>query len=77
MRTRTGANQRGRRARVASQNETTADDRGPVASSWGAWTAPELARFFGWADEHDSDVAMGWRLLTFTGMQRGEALALR
>src|SRR3954467_3304717 len=42
-----------------------------------AWTAPELARFLRWADDHDSDAAMGWRLLAFTGMRRGEALALR
>jgi integrase len=42
-----------------------------------AWTAPELARFLRWADEHDSDIAMAWRLLAFTGMRRGEALALR
>lgn len=31
-----------------------------------AWTAPELARFLRWADEHDSDAGMGWRLLAFT-----------
>jgi integrase len=42
-----------------------------------AWTAPELARFLRWAEDHDSDVGMGWRLLAFTGMRRGEALALR
>ena len=42
-----------------------------------AWTAAELARFLSWADEHDRDLAMGWRLLAFTGMRRGEALALR
>src|SRR3954451_8016883 len=30
-----------------------------------------------WADDHDSDAAMGWRLLAYTGMRRGEALALR
>lgn len=42
-----------------------------------AWTAPELARFLRWADDHDSDMAMAWRLLAFTGMRRGEALALR
>ena len=42
-----------------------------------AWTAPELARFLGWADAEDSDLALGWRLLAATGMRRGEALALR
>ena len=25
-----------------------------------AWTAPELARFLGWADAYDPDLAMGW-----------------
>lgn len=42
-----------------------------------AWTAAELARFLGWADARDRDLAMGWRLLAATGMRRGEALALR
>src|SRR3712207_3443210 len=42
-----------------------------------AWTAPELARFLGWAAAQDPDLAMGWRLLAATGMRRGEALALR
>jgi integrase len=42
-----------------------------------AWTAPELARFLRWADDHDADAGMGWRLLAFTGMRRVEALALR
>src|SRR3954469_2927257 len=42
-----------------------------------AWTASELARFLRWAEDHDSDIAMAWRLLAFTGMRRGEALALR
>src|SRR3954451_21508846 len=40
-----------------------------------AWTARELTRFLRWADEHDSDIAMAWRLLAYTGMRRGEALA--
>jgi integrase len=42
-----------------------------------AWTAHELARFLRWADDHDSDIAMAWRLLAYTGMRRGEALSLR
>jgi integrase len=42
-----------------------------------AWTAPELARFLRWAEAHDSDIAMAWRLLAYTGMRRGEALSLR
>ena len=35
------------------------------------------ARFLGWADAQDPDLALGWRLLAATGMRRGEALALR
>lgn len=42
-----------------------------------AWTVPELARFLGWADACDPDLAVGWRLLAATGMRRGEALAVR
>src|SRR4051795_1658808 len=42
-----------------------------------AWTAPELARFLRWAEEHDADAAIGWRLLAHTRMRRGEALAPR
>jgi integrase len=42
-----------------------------------AWTAVELARFMTWSEAYDSDAAMAWRLLAFTGMRRGEALALR
>lgn len=42
-----------------------------------AWTAHELARFLTWTKEHDADIAMCWRLLAYTGMRRGEALALR
>ncbi|MFC7572463.1 site-specific integrase [Klenkia terrae] len=42
-----------------------------------AWTAAELARFLGWAEKYDSDMAVAWHLLAFTGMRRGEALALR
>jgi integrase len=42
-----------------------------------AWTAPDLARFLRWAADHDSDTEMAWRLLAFTGMRRGEPLALR
>src|SRR3954465_13911714 len=40
-----------------------------------AWTASELARFLRWAEAHDSDMAMAWRLLAYTGMRRGEALS--
>jgi hypothetical protein len=36
-----------------------------------AWTAAELARFLSWADDHDCDLAMGWRLLAATGLRRG------
>lgn len=36
-----------------------------------AWTAPEFARFLGWANVRDPCLAMGWRLLAATGMRRG------
>jgi integrase len=42
-----------------------------------AWTAPELGRFLRWAERDDSEAAIGWWLLAYTGMRRGEALALR
>jgi hypothetical protein len=35
-----------------------------------AWTAAELARFLGWAEKYDSDMAVAWHLLAFTGMRR-------
>src|SRR4051812_5269260 len=57
-------------------------DRSTPPSPWQArppqmhaWTAPQLARCSRWAEDHDSDIAMAWRLLAFTGMRRGEALA--
>ncbi|MEI4272127.1 hypothetical protein TEK04_10370 [Klenkia sp. LSe6-5] len=42
-----------------------------------AWTAAELARFLAWSESFDPEAAMAWRVLGFTGMRRGEALALR
>ena len=42
-----------------------------------AWTAPELGRFLRWAQRHNAEAAIGWWLLAYTGMRRGEALALR
>ncbi|SDH03657.1 tyrosine-type recombinase/integrase [Klenkia brasiliensis] len=42
-----------------------------------AWTAGELSRFLRWAEGRDPDMALAWRLLAYTGMRRGEALALR
>ena len=44
---------------------------------WAATKAPELARFLRWADDHDSGAGTGWRLLAYTGIRRGAALALR
>ncbi|QNG38733.1 site-specific integrase [Geodermatophilaceae bacterium NBWT11] len=42
-----------------------------------AWTAVELSRFLTWSESFDSEAAMAWRVLGFTGMRHGEALALR
>jgi integrase len=39
------------------------------------WTAPQLSRFLVWADERGCADAVAWRVLAFTGMRRGEALA--
>jgi integrase len=42
-----------------------------------AWTADQLARFLSWADTTTPDHVPGWHLLAYTGMRRGELLALR
>jgi integrase len=39
------------------------------------WTAPELSAFLRWADERGCIDAVAWRVLGYTGMRRGEALA--
>lgn len=41
------------------------------------WTAANLKMFLGWASEKRSDIAPAWKLLAYTGMRRGEVLALR
>ena len=41
------------------------------------WTAAQLSTFLVWALEHRPDIAPVWRLLAYTGMRRGELLALR
>jgi integrase len=41
------------------------------------WTAPQLSTFLAWADERGCADAVAWRVLSYTGMRRGEALALR
>ncbi len=41
------------------------------------WTAGQLAAFLGWAREHARTGFPLWHVLAFTGMRRGEALALR
>jgi integrase len=40
------------------------------------WTAEQLRRFLNWARDHSQVYAM-WCLLAYTGMRRGEVLALR
>jgi integrase len=40
------------------------------------WTAGQLAAFLGWASGHAENFAL-WHVLAYTGMRRGEALALR
>jgi integrase len=41
------------------------------------WTAGQLAAFLGWARQHAPAGFPLWHVLAFTGMRRGEALALR
>jgi integrase len=41
------------------------------------WTAGQLAAFLGWAREHGQSHHPVWHVLAYTGMRRGEALALR
>jgi integrase len=47
------------------------------AVGWGEpWTAQQLGAFLGWAKEH-SGLHAAWYVLAYTGMRRGELLALR
>jgi integrase len=41
------------------------------------WTAAQLSSFIAWAEEHGCADAVAWRVLAFTGMRRGELLAVR
>jgi integrase len=41
------------------------------------WTAAQLSAFLAWSEEHGCTDAVAWRVLAFTGMRRGELLALR
>jgi integrase len=40
------------------------------------WTAEQLAALLAWSAEHSQRHVL-WRTLAYTGMRRGEALALR
>jgi integrase len=41
------------------------------------WTAEQLSTFLLWADDDGRADATAWRVLAYTGMRKGEALALR
>lgn len=41
------------------------------------WTGEELAAFLGWAQQEQRPDAAAWHMLAYTGMRRGEMLALR
>lgn len=41
------------------------------------WTAGELSAFLSWVDDHGCSDAVAYRLLAYTGVRRGELLALR
>lgn len=60
-------------ARLASAPSAT-EARAPEIHPW---TGPQLAGFLAWAWEKRPDAAPAWHLLAYTGMRRGEALALR
>jgi integrase len=41
------------------------------------WNAEQQSAFLGWVDQRDYPDAVAWRMLAYTGMRRGECLALR
>ncbi|MFT4227087.1 tyrosine-type recombinase/integrase [Micropruina sp.] len=41
------------------------------------WTGEQLSLFLAWAKERRTDIFPAWHLLAYTGMRRGELLALR
>lgn len=41
------------------------------------WSATQLGAFLTWAEKNRPDLAPAWRVLAFTGVRRGELLALR
>jgi integrase len=41
------------------------------------WTADQLRVFLGWSREHNTANFIMWHVLAYTGMRRGELLALR
>lgn len=41
------------------------------------WTAAQLSAFLSWAVENRADIAPAWHVLAYSGMRRGELLALR
>jgi integrase len=58
------------RAQPPSAKEAKAPEMRP-------WTAGQLSAFLTWSDEQGCIDAVAWRVLAFTGMRRGELLALR
>ncbi len=54
----------------------TAREAQAAAPEMSAWTADQLRRFLNWASDH-SRMYAAWYLLAYTGMRRGELLALR
>jgi integrase len=54
----------------------TAKEAQAAAPEMNPWTAEQLGRFLGWARDH-SQMYAAWCVLAYTGMRRGELLALR
>jgi integrase len=64
-------------SRNPADRATPPSARDAKAPEMQCWTAPQLASFLRWADDHNRADATAWRVLALTGMRRGEALALR
>jgi integrase len=61
---------------AAKAKPPTAKEAQAAAPEMSPWTADQLRCFLAWARDHSSAYA-AWHLLAYTGMRRGELLALR
>jgi integrase len=61
---------------AAKSHPPTVKEAQAAAPEMHPWTAEQLRRFLGWSQEH-SRMHAAWYVLAYTGMRRGELLALR